>query len=87
MYKSIHSEGHRALVTAFIETRRSAKMTQTDLAKKIGWKQSLIARVESGQRRIDVVDVVHWGRAVGTEPSVLFDIAMKAESCNKSTKG
>ncbi|WP_417812504.1 helix-turn-helix domain-containing protein [Thalassospira alkalitolerans] len=79
MYKSIHTAGHKALVAAFIEARRNAKMTQMELAKKLGWKQSLVARVESGQRRIDAMDIVLWGKALRIDPRELFEAVVSAE--------
>jgi transcriptional regulator with XRE-family HTH domain len=79
LYKSIHTAGHKALVAAFIEARQNAKMTQMELAKKLGWKQSLIARVESGQRRIDAMDIVLWGKAVGIDPRELFEVVVSSE--------
>jgi transcriptional regulator with XRE-family HTH domain len=79
LYKSIHTTEHRALVAAFIQARRNAKLTQLELAKKLGWKQSLIARVESGQRRIDAMDIVLWGKAVGVDPRELFEVVVSSE--------
>ncbi len=74
MTKTIISSGHKALVAAMTEARKAAGMTQADLAKVLRCQQSLIARVESGQRRIDAIDMVRWGRAVGTEPRKFLQV-------------
>lgn len=74
MNKTITSPGHRALVDAMAEARKAVGMTQADLAKILRCQQSLIARVESGQRRIDAVDMVRWGRAVGKEPREFLQV-------------
>ena len=34
----------------------AAGMSQTDLAKALGEYQSFVARMESGQRRVDVIE-------------------------------
>ncbi|MBK8769681.1 MAG: helix-turn-helix transcriptional regulator [Rhizobiales bacterium] len=41
-----------------IAKRVAAGLTQTELARKLGEYQSFVARLESGQRRVDVVEFV-----------------------------
>lgn len=78
MTKTIISSGHKALVAAMAEARKAAGMTQADLAKRLRCQQSLIARVESGQRRIDAIDMVRWGRAIGKEPRDFLQVVERA---------
>lgn len=66
MAKTIHSEGHEALCAELTRIRRAKGLTQADLAAKLSCHQSLIARIESGQRRIDVVELVVLARALET---------------------
>jgi transcriptional regulator with XRE-family HTH domain len=54
--KSLGSARHRALIELLIAKREAAGMTQTQLADKLGEYQSFVARLESGQRRVDVVE-------------------------------
>lgn len=79
VYKTIASPGHQALVQAMISARKAARMTQIDLSNALGCQQSLIARMESGQRRIDLLDVVRWARAVGADPRRFVDVVDEAE--------
>ncbi len=65
MAKTIRTEGHEALCHALIEARKSAGLTQSDLADRLLCHQSLVARIESGERRIDVVELVVLTRAIG----------------------
>ena len=44
-------------------------MTQADLAARLGEYQSFVARLESGQRRIDVVEFLELADAVGLDPT------------------
>lgn len=44
-------------------------MTQTELATALGEYQSFIARLESGERRIDVVELIQLARAIGFDAS------------------
>lgn len=43
-------------------------MTQTELAKKLGEYQSFVARLESGQRRVDVVEFVEIANVLRFNP-------------------
>ena len=64
MAKTIRSSGHEALRVALIAARKAADLTQSELAKRLKCHQSFIARVESGERRIDVVELVVLARAL-----------------------
>ena len=44
-------------------------MTQADLAARLGEYQSFVARLESGQRRIDVVEFLELADALGFDPA------------------
>lgn len=43
-------------------------LTQRDLAERLGREQSFVGRVETGQRRIDLVELVWIARACGADP-------------------
>jgi len=64
--KTIRSKGHEALCQALIEARKSAGLTQAELADRLRCHQSFVARIESGERRIDVVELIVLTRALGT---------------------
>lgn len=78
MTKTIRSSGHEALREALIAARKAAGMTQADLAKKLKCHQSMVARLESGQRRIDVVEMIVLARAINMDWVKLVDLAAKA---------
>ena len=44
-------------------------MSQAELAEKLGQYQSFVARLESGQRRIDVVEFLDISEILQFEPS------------------
>ena len=56
MEKTLGSKQHRALIDFLIHQREELNMTQSELAEAIGEYQSFVARLESGQRRLDVVE-------------------------------
>ena len=57
-----------ALCQALVDARVKAGISQADLAIRLHCHQSLVARIESGQRRIDVVELVVLARAIGFDP-------------------
>ena len=56
MNKTLGSERHIALIEFLVGRRKAAGLSQEELAAKLGEYQSFVARMESGQRRVDVVE-------------------------------
>ena len=65
MVKTLGTERHKALVALLIAKREAAGLTQSELAAKLGEYQSFVARLESGQRRVDVVEFLDLADAIG----------------------
>jgi transcriptional regulator with XRE-family HTH domain len=68
MSRTLRSARHEALIALLIEKRREAGLTQAQVAKKLKRYQSYVATVESGQRRIDVVEFLDFADAIGFDP-------------------
>jgi transcriptional regulator with XRE-family HTH domain len=66
--KTLRSERHRALIELLIRSREAAGLTQADVAAKLGEYQSFVARLESGQRRVDVVEFLALSDLLGFDP-------------------
>lgn len=65
-----------ALVAALIRARKGAGLSQAAVAQSLRCQQSLIARILSGERRINFVEFVILCRAFGIDPShVLHEVA------------
>lgn len=54
--KYIHSLRSALLCARLVELRKQAGLTQRDLAQKIGREQAMVARIEVGERRVDVLE-------------------------------
>jgi len=63
--KTIHNKRHRRLVEFIIDKRKQAGIRQVQLAKKLKRSQTWIARLESGDRRIDVIELIDLADAIG----------------------
>lgn len=68
MTRTIRSPGQLALIEILIEARKSAGLTQEELAKNLRCHQSFVARIESGQRRVDVAELAILCRALDIDP-------------------
>lgn len=68
MGKTLGSDRHKALIAFLIERREAAGMTQAQLAERLGEYQSFVARLESGQRRVDVIEFIELGSILGFDP-------------------
>ena len=65
MAKTLGSRRHKALIALLTERREALGMTQTQLADRLGEYQSFVARLESGQRRVDVVEFLELAEVLG----------------------
>jgi transcriptional regulator with XRE-family HTH domain len=70
--KSLHSTTYRKLTELLVQARRKSGLTQQDVADALKTHQSYIAKVEGGERRIDVVEFMELAKALGLVPSNLL---------------
>lgn len=68
MPRTLRSPRQKALIALLIEQRKKSGLTQAQLAKRLRRYQSFVATVESGQRRIDVIEFLDLADAIGFDP-------------------
>ncbi len=71
--KTLGTQRHRALIAILIEKREAAGFTQVELATQLGEYQSFVARLESGQRRVDVVEFIRLAEILKFDPAAIVD--------------
>jgi transcriptional regulator with XRE-family HTH domain len=64
-----------AVASLLIEARTRAKLSQAELAKKMGTSQSTIARLESGSARPSLSTLERFAKATGMKMRVVFEPA------------
>jgi len=62
MTKSLYSNDHKQLVEQLKKARKEVGMDQKDVAKALGKTQSYISKIETGQRRVDVIQLKELAR-------------------------
>ena len=62
-----------ALASAVIEARAAAGLTQEALADRMDVKQSLVARIESGDQNTTVKTLLRVAEATGTHLKITFE--------------
>jgi transcriptional regulator with XRE-family HTH domain len=67
MRKTVHSKAHAAFCRVITAARQNAKMTQTELAAALRKPQSFVAKIETGERRVDVIEFLTIAAAIGQD--------------------
>lgn len=68
----VFSPSYQAAVRVLVAARKTAGLTQRELAKRIGRTYSVITNVERGERQVDVVDFIAIARALGIDDAALI---------------
>ena len=68
MARTFDSARHEALRAFLVAKRKKSGLKQVDLAKRMKRNQSYISYVESGQKLIEVVELMEWAEAIGFDP-------------------
>ena len=63
--------GYREQYDAFLmrlrQARRDAGLTQEEVARRLGKPQSFVSKCESGERRVDVIELSKFARLYGKD--------------------
>ena len=69
---SPHRPANKQLIKLLTEIRAEKRMVQTELAARLGKPASYVAKVELGDRRIDVIEFIEYCQALGISPRTAF---------------
>jgi transcriptional regulator with XRE-family HTH domain len=75
--KSVHSSRQTAFCELMIKARKTAGLTQHQLAKRLHKPQSFVAKYEGGERRVDVVEFIEICKAIEADPNKLLKVLIQ----------
>jgi transcriptional regulator with XRE-family HTH domain len=79
MVSSIRTKRHKRLIDLVTAERKRAGIRQVQLAKKLKKSQTWIARLESGERRLDVIELLDLAEAIGFDAPGIVAIVQQAK--------
>jgi len=65
------------LCATLIAARKASRLSQHELARRLKTSQTVIARIEIGERRVDVVEFIDLARALRLDPREVLSQLMQ----------
>ena len=72
MTTSTYDQRYEEFLRRLREARRDAGLTQKEVARLLRKPQSYVSRCESGERRVDVVELLEFAKVYGVQPDELL---------------
>lgn len=74
MKKTIYSDEHKLIVERLLKARLEAGLDQVTVAEKLEKTQSYVSKLESGQRRIDLIQLKNFAKLYRKDLSYFIKI-------------
>ncbi|EBG5321697.1 helix-turn-helix transcriptional regulator [Salmonella enterica subsp. enterica] len=75
---SIYSDEYQLVIKTLREARLVQGITQENLAQQLNRPQSFVAKFESGERRLDIVEFVHVAYLLSLDPTAVVKKLIKS---------
>jgi len=72
--KTIHSKEHASLRELLKKQREELGLSQRDLGERLKIHHTLIGKVETGDRRLDVIEFIDYCKGLEIDPCTIIDI-------------
>ena len=70
------------MIDAFVKLRKDKELTQRDLAKLLHVSNCCVARIETRELRVDLIEIIDYLRALGLSNAEIIDfISVIVEKC------
>jgi transcriptional regulator with XRE-family HTH domain len=72
--KTIFLQEYRRMIEELVKVRKRLKLTQIEVAEKVGWpNHSYLSKIETLEKRVDVVDLALLSKIYGKSPAYFMD--------------
>lgn len=78
MIKTIHSKEYCAVREWIVKKRKTKNITQRDLATMLKVQHSWVGKIETGERRLDIVEYCRICEALGLDAHDGLDVCLNA---------
>ena len=69
--RTIHNERYRRVISHLRLTRRKRGMTQGQVSQRLGWNRSVLSKIETFERRADILEIFLISEILGVGLSEL----------------
>lgn len=76
MTHPIHDPRYQQIATLLAELRKQRGLLQQDVADRLGRPQAFVSKVESGARRVDLVELLDFLRVLNADPHAFIDLLL-----------
>ena len=74
---SLQPDLYRRMIELLVAARKEAWLTQAELGKRLGQRQTFVSKFELGERRLDAAEFLVISRAIGVDP---YTVMREAEA-------
>lgn len=68
MPQSVFTNAYATLIERLAELRKTRKVSQVELSRRLGKSQQFVSAVERRVRRLDAIELYAWLRAIDEDP-------------------
>ncbi|MGB6486528.1 MAG: helix-turn-helix transcriptional regulator [Steroidobacteraceae bacterium] len=80
MSKQLRTARHRRVMVVLAAIRTEAGVTQRELARRLNRAHSYVSRIEMGDRRLDVPEMIQWCEVLDSDPVDVMKRIMRRSS-------
>lgn len=67
-----------------MQARKDAGITQVELGKRLGLRQTVVSKFELGERRLDVAEFIEVATAIGIDPGAIIQSVRRTDTQGRS---
>jgi transcriptional regulator with XRE-family HTH domain len=77
MPKSLFTKRYKMFREEMVKAREAAGLSQEELAKRMGWDQTYVSKIERGVRRVDVIELIGICEAIGIDAAAFMKALLR----------